>query len=1761
MVTFSNPCSMYVDYNTTSTIRNGSKNYPYKTLAEALENPCDQFIEILLEPGLHIIDEDYFNIGSIAVSLIIRPASNDQLQHATLKITNSKFTMDFETLYWIYFQNIIFDRKAVAQPYEIQLSDVFNTATVCPINTFSNFISIGEYNWLFIYNTTFQNMEYNLKSIIFAQSGVLRLYNTTFQNIKAYDCGNLYGVIILRCDLNCYPNTFVYEKGTVELNNGFFSSLMDFASSFLLANYTGSIKFSNVNFLNSLSLCRGAALISDYCGTLISVDNCRGEFIFENCSFDTIYTWSMVSVYYDMDSITSNLALNDNYEWIIVPKMRIVNNTFNLIGSDILIFCYLFTYPLEIYIKDFYISNSLFLYSVFYEYSYWMDPDNMILINAENVLIDSSLFKYGFFFDHAWNINATLKGFRVNHIIKDLKLSNTVFPYFNSSALSIYDNGSVTTLLLIFSYEIHTFSVSNFMIDETLMAPSSSAFSVLYMLNIKNQALISNISIDFLHINSQFAPINIVNGNKIFCESITIKNTRNDDWAAGIALANIKSAHLNNINIENIYSSYQGGIYLKDCEDVLIENSIFYNATSDQIGGGIGINNLTHLFEIKNLTFFQNNQGSIIIFSQTSKDAIFYIKKCIFALNSRHQSGSAVAYVSVPSEQFFNNTVITENCSFYKNTDYPIYIQNNANYQDFGSIFMNNECVLYADGFSAQNNLFNGTIFYQNFLGDGLISIFDGSLNCINCYFSENSLLLIYLQNSAWANLESCAFFNNTADEGPLVLIFESLGSITFNNVSIVSNYAFYDPILHIQGSNILLKQFTLKDNILYNPGQSEIYIQNASFFRAEESLFISTKTTIETAIISSNSTLYFDNCEFRFIYASPNGLIFVNYGKLLFHNSKMTYIENSNIMTSSIFIYAMHQDIIELKNSVFSNSLHTGLGLVNTTRIIITDCSFLNGINTMFLEIVNYEYLSISNSLFYNNTSNLSAAALEITNQNETSVTKIENSKFINNSVASKGGAFLLDCCNAQILNSTFENNMALEGGAGYVRCMKNGLTNYFFRNIFSNNSAKIGASLCVEGNNIEESDNEYSENHAEYGDKLALHPVRLVKYEDLTLDNDTTLYYDGVCGLDYPLNFSFALIDINQQLVTGGFDGYSASLRPIFENSTINGVSAVNPIRGIIIFNNLTFLCAPGSEIRMNLTYFGSIDFWISNRNISISLNLTVILRTRNCINGEYRSNNQCIYCKEGQYSLSPDNNCNECPVNAYCYGGDLLAPKPGYWRGKTDSIRLYHCLNPNACEGGLKDANDSISLTGRCREGYQGNLCQACDYGFSSSGGNNCERCPSSQDNIIRLVGLGICTILVVTIVVYLTFITAYEPVSISSIFFKILLNYFQVISIIIKMKLPWPWYADSWLSYQSYPGDIPTHLLSIDCLLIDKSDKESYKSIYFLKMIIMVCLPAALGICIFIFWLIVAVIKNIYLSAVKNELITTLWILHFLILPTITNYMFSIFSCMDIYGELYLSSNLDIKCWDNMHSIYAFGVALPGILIWTAGIPLGIFLYLWKKRRHLYRLETMLRFGFIYNGYRKSKFYWEFVILIRKLLIIWIAIFFTNDAVETQAIVCFTVLFIFFYLQYKCYPFEYLELNTAELTSIFVELLTIYCGLYYMTNELSLGLEIFFFVLLVLSNAYFLWVWLKNISKKLILLILKKIQSLRKCFDVNNYKDYGKIEEKSKLIATKNLTELEIKDSASISLWAMKRIAKSAISEESNIGESHSQDQYP
>ena len=133
-----------------------------------------------------------------------------------------------------------------------------------------------------------------------------------------------------------------------------------------------------------------------------------------------------------------------------------------------------------------------------------------------------------------------------------------------------------------------------------------------------------------------------------------------------------------------------------------------------------------------------------------------------------------------------------------------------------------------------------------------------------------------------------------------------------------------------------------------------------------------------------------------------------------------------------------------------------------------------------------------------------------------------------------------------------------------------------------------------------------------------------------------------------------------------------------------------------------------------------------------------------------------------------------------------------------------------------------------------------------------------------------------------------------------------------------------------------------------------------------------------------------------------------ILLFMVHPNIISYMVQNFKCMDVDGDNRLLSDLELKCYSTQHRLFSISVAGPALLVWGMGIPLFGLVLLVLDRQKLETKAVKEKLGFLFRGYTKTFYYWEIIIMYRKVALICISVFVMNVGVIAQALVVFVLL---------------------------------------------------------------------------------------------------------------------------------------------------------
>jgi len=153
----------------------------------------------------------------------------------------------------------------------------------------------------------------------------------------------------------------------------------------------------------------------------------------------------------------------------------------------------------------------------------------------------------------------------------------------------------------------------------------------------------------------------------------------------------------------------------------------------------------------------------------------------------------------------------------------------------------------------------------------------------------------------------------------------------------------------------------------------------------------------------------------------------------------------------------------------------------------------------------------------------------------------------------------------------------------------------------------------------------------------------------------------------------------------------------------------------------------------------------------------------------------------------------------------------------------------------------------------------------------------------------------------------------------------------------------------------------------------------------------------------------------------------------------------------------------------------------------------FMVLFKYRHHLNDRWIKGKLSFLYRGFKDDRYWWEFIIMIRKFLLIAILVFLGIVSQSLQAILISFVLTLSFYAHIKAHPYIVHLLHEMEEYSLVCLCFMSYAGLYFTTVTSIYGLDTTVLVLAILANCLFLLFWIYQYIK---LLLSKKSPAIQR-----------------------------------------------------------------
>ena len=236
---------------------------------------------------------------------------------------------------------------------------------------------------------------------------------------------------------------------------------------------------------------------------------------------------------------------------------------------------------------------------------------------------------------------------------------------------------------------------------------------------------------------------------------------------------------------------------------------------------------------------------------------------------------------------------------------------------------------------------------------------------------------------------------------------------------------------------------------------------------------------------------------------------------------------------------------------------------------------------------------------------------------------------------------------------------------------------------------------------------------------------------------------------------------------------------------------------------------------------------------------------------------------------------------------------------------------------------------------------------------------------------------------------------------------------------------------------------------------------------------------------------------------TKLIISIIALFYISYSSMTRTGLGIFNCILYSGETSgrLANALDNKCFEGGHLKWVLSLGIPFTLIVVIGVPFIVWFILYRNRGNLINdRQVVARYGFLFAGYKIDYWYWEIVILTRKLSLVLLTVFLSSSSSYTQGLTALLIMFAALCINLFFNPYEDHKLNNLESSGLVCSVLTIYLGLWTFEENNNLMISWIVTVLVVGMNtvwfAYVLLIIFGKYKTKIVKFVNKRSGSTSK-----------------------------------------------------------------
>eukprot|EP00439_Symbiodinium_sp_Y106_P056677 s4486_g7.t5 len=193
-------------------------------------------------------------------------------------------------------------------------------------------------------------------------------------------------------------------------------------------------------------------------------------------------------------------------------------------------------------------------------------------------------------------------------------------------------------------------------------------------------------------------------------------------------------------------------------------------------------------------------------------------------------------------------------------------------------------------------------------------------------------------------------------------------------------------------------------------------------------------------------------------------------------------------------------------------------------------------------------------------------------------------------------------------------------------------------------------------------------------------------------------------------------------------------------------------------------------------------------------------------------------------------------------------------------------------------------------------------------------------------------------------------------------------------------------------------------------------------------------------------------KILVNSVAMRFINSVIVMSFILHPVVVRILVVGFECEEL-DVLRHRHDLGVECKSTTHMQWLC-LSTVGLVVYGIGVPVALFIALFRVRKRLFHAEVRKRFGFLYNGFELRYYYFESVYMFRKVMIL---LFFTAPTMYVRMVLMLFTSFGFILLHVYSGPFDnrsYLCLDRLEALNLLALTVTVSARLIFdIRQELS------------------------------------------------------------------------------------------------------------